>query len=206
MIEQSTSMDSNPTPDQRAIRAHYDDDCITVYQAYSAEIADAAVRAQKLSASPAYRTTGRMTWIKPSFCWMMYRSGYSYKDARQDRILALRMKHAHFERLLRQARLAHEPHAAGEAVIVQWDPERSPRLARLPYRSLQVGIPPSIIPVWIDEWIERIDDVTQTARKLKDRLDADDKLTTAELVEAGLVPRERPYTVADDIRENLGMG
>jgi hypothetical protein len=192
-------------PSQRAIRAHYDDECITVYQAYSKEIAEAALREQNLSASPAYRTTGRMTWIKPSFCWMMYRSGYSYKDDRQDRILALRMKHANFEKLLRRACLAHKPHTAGEAVIVQWDPERSPRIERLPYRSLQVGIPPSIVPVWIDEWIETIEDVTETARALKARLDADDDVTTARLVEAGLVPNERPYTVADDIRENLEM-
>jgi hypothetical protein len=193
------------SPSQRAIRAHYDDDCITVYQAYSKEIAEAAVREQNLSASPAYRTTGRMTWIKPSFCWMMYRSGYSYKDERQDRILALRMKHVNFEKLLRRACLAHKPHTAGEAVIVQWDPERSPRIERLPYRSLQVGIPPSIVPVWIDEWIETIEDVTDIARALKARLDADGDVTTAQLVEAGLVPNERPYTVADDIRENLEM-
>jgi hypothetical protein len=54
----------------RQIRALYDEETITVYQAYSAEIAIPAVAEQKLSASPAFKY-GRMTWIKPSWCWMM---------------------------------------------------------------------------------------------------------------------------------------
>jgi Domain of unknown function (DUF4291) len=55
----------------RQIRALYDDETITVYQAYSSSIAIAAVKEQKLNASPDFRL-GRMTWIKPSWCWMMY--------------------------------------------------------------------------------------------------------------------------------------
>ena len=54
----------------RQIRALYDEDTITVYQAYSAEIADPAVKEQRLTASPQFSGT-RMTWIKPSWCWMM---------------------------------------------------------------------------------------------------------------------------------------
>lgn len=54
----------------RQIRAIYDDKTITVYQAYSASIAVAAVREQHLNASPDF-LLGRMTWIKPSWCWMM---------------------------------------------------------------------------------------------------------------------------------------
>jgi hypothetical protein len=52
------------------IRAVYDEETITVYQAYNAAIADAAVKHQKLNASPLFKS-GRMTWIKPSWCWMM---------------------------------------------------------------------------------------------------------------------------------------
>ena len=55
----------------RQIRALYDDDTITLYQAYSATIAEAAVREQKLSASPDFKI-GKMTWIKPSWYWMMW--------------------------------------------------------------------------------------------------------------------------------------
>jgi len=55
----------------RQIRALYDDQTITVYQAYSASIAIPAVKEQKLNASPDF-LIGRMTWIKPSWSWMMY--------------------------------------------------------------------------------------------------------------------------------------
>ena len=188
----------------RAIRALFDDECITVYQAYNDEIASAAVREQKLSASPSYQS--RMTWIKPSFCWMMYRCGYSYKDANQERVLAIRMKHENFEKLLRHAYLADKPHKRGESVVVQWDPERSPRIGRLEYRSLQVGIPANLQKQWIEEWIESIADVTEMARNLKEKLDEDRKISTSQLVDQGLLPCERPYEVAQDIDENLEMG
>lgn len=54
----------------RQIRAKYDNETITVYQAYSAAIAIPAVKDQKLNASPAFKPD-RMTWIKPSWAWMM---------------------------------------------------------------------------------------------------------------------------------------
>lgn len=101
----------------RAIRALFDNECITVYQAYNKEIAEAAVREQRLDASPSFRS--RMTWVKPSWCWMMYRCGYSYKDANQDHVLAIRMKHESFEAMLHQACLAHKSHTRGESVVVQ---------------------------------------------------------------------------------------
>lgn len=31
----------------------------------------------------------RMTWIKPSFLWMMYRAGWGFKDKGQRRVLAI---------------------------------------------------------------------------------------------------------------------
>src|SRR5690242_15389625 len=55
----------------RQVRADYDDETITVYQAYNRAIASAAVAKQKLNASPEFLTT-RMTWIKPSWAWMLY--------------------------------------------------------------------------------------------------------------------------------------
>lgn len=58
------------TTPYRQIRALYTPTTITVYQAYSSAIAIPAVTHQKLSASPDF-TFSRMTWIKPSWCWMM---------------------------------------------------------------------------------------------------------------------------------------
>lgn len=170
----------------RQIRAVYDKDTITVYQAYQESIATAAVREQKLNASADFRFN-RMTWIKPSWCWMMYgitlpnlivsidhpndsfnhfpesiifwsanlhalpfysnryRSGYAQKDIRQTHILALKIKHKNFEKILRHAAICNgkQPFSNEEReklVRVQWDPERSWRIGQLPYRSIQIGI------------------------------------------------------------------
>jgi len=56
----------------RQIRALFSARTVTVYQAYAPEIADPALVAGTFV--PPFRL-GRMTWIKPSFLWMMYRSG-----------------------------------------------------------------------------------------------------------------------------------
>ena len=206
------------------IRALYDDTSIIVYQAYSEPIATAAVTAQCLSASPAFRPN-RMTWIKPSWAWMMYRSFYSYKDPRQARILAIRMSRAGFHELLRHAILAdndihNNDHAddqaggytsssssssarkqADKTVRVQWDPERTPRLARVEnVRSIQIGISGAWVGRWVDGMILAIEDVTPRARELKATLDREPDLTDGELIERGLLPEERPYELPGDIR------
>ena len=52
---------------------------------------------------------GRMTWIKPSFLWMMSRSGWATKPG-QEHVLAVRMSRAGFENILGQGRLsANDP-------------------------------------------------------------------------------------------------
>lgn len=188
----------------RTIRATYDEECITVYQAYNTSIAEAAVESQRLSASPLYRP-GRATWIKPSWCWMMYRSGYSYKDSNQERILAIRMKHENFARLLKNATLAGAPHTRGESVVVQWDPERGPRLEKLDHRSIQIGIPGAVRDQWVEEWIESIEDVTQKAREMKKKLYEDPSIGIEELANLGLMPKERLYDVDDETLDRLEM-
>jgi hypothetical protein len=203
MLEQE-----KPKGPYREIRAQYDEDTITVYQAYSASIAKAAVQEQKLSASPDF-SLQRMTWIKPSWAWMMYRSGYATKDSRQSHILALKMTHKNFQELLSLAvvcgggALSDEDRA--RAVRVQWDPERDLALGQLPYRSIQIGISKDISKKWSEEWIESIDDVTEMATKLKEVVDGGKDLDLRELVDRGLVPIERPYTIQQELREILRM-
>lgn len=206
-------------PKERQIRAQFDGETITVYQAYNSHIASSAVQHQRLSSSPHFRP-GRMTWIKPSWCWMMYRSGYSYKDRNQEHILALKMKHEHFIKLLKGARLTTKPgqpavpkgaaddNAAKEkttSVRVQWDPERSPRLEKLSYRNIQVGIPGSLAKTWADDFIVEIQDVTGKARSLEKELRVNQTITEQELIEKGLVPLERDYTIPIEVQERIGM-
>ncbi len=52
-----------------------------------------------------------MTWIKPSFLWMMYRCGWGTK-ADQETVLAVEIDRAGFDWALRHACLSHHD-AAG---------------------------------------------------------------------------------------------
>jgi hypothetical protein len=81
---------------------------IRVYQAFDHGISEVAVAAGKFG--PPFKT-GRMTWIKPSFCWMAYRSGYSYKDVNQERVLAIDLMLQGFENLLDAAVLSTQSEA-----------------------------------------------------------------------------------------------
>ncbi len=238
MLKSSKMSSAKASTPYRQIRAVYDEDFITVYQAYPAAIAEPAVEQQRLDASPAFLTT-RMTWIKPSWCWMMYRSGYSRKDKGQERILALRMRHEHFLALLECARVSdghhrvdqrdrrgEEANSGGEeegkqeqdhqakselnmkrnpSVVVQWDPERGPRLQRLDYRSIQIGIPRGLSSEWVKHWIVDITDVTQRALDLAEFVRANPKVCTAEVQEAGLMPLEQVYAVSQPLKQNLQL-
>jgi len=192
----------------RQIRAVYDDKTITVYQAYSDSIGKAAVKHQKLNASPDFKLT-RMTWIKPSWTWMMYRCGYGYKDARQTCVLAIKVSHEGFIKLLENARLSTHDQNDGKKdgkVVVQWDPERSWRNGKLEdVRSIQIGIGPKLTEQWIEEWIVSIEDVTEQARALKKELDENTKTTEAELKAKGLLADEKPFEVPNHVRAILRM-
>ena len=79
--------------EERNIYAVFDDKTIRVYQAYNNEIADEALKLGKVGSK--FSLT-RMTWIKPSILWMMYRSGWATKQG-QERILAIDLKREGFD-------------------------------------------------------------------------------------------------------------
>jgi hypothetical protein len=193
---------------EREIRADFDRQTIIVYQAYSPAIADAAVEAQRFVPPFSF---GRMTWIKPSFLWLMHRSNWGQK-AGQERVLAVRITRSGWEQALAQAVLtAFEPSVfrspaewSGmfrQAVVhLQWDPERSLRGASLPYASIQVGLSRHIIREFVEEWIDGIEDYTPRVRKIY-RL-----LQTGEPEKARrLLPPEKVYPVGTELARRLGM-
>jgi hypothetical protein len=154
------------------IRARFDDRIVRVYQAYNDAIADAALEAGRFVA-PFKRE--RMTWIKPSFNWMMHRSGFAAKPD-QERILAIDILREGFDWALENAVLSSYQtslHASyddwkaalpGSPVRVQWDPERDWRLEAVPEtRSLQVGLSGAAAAKYVDEWTVDITDVTLQA-------------------------------------------
>lgn len=177
------------------IRADYGQDTIVVYQAFNEAIAAPAVLHQKFV--PPF-SVSRMTWIKPSFLWMMERSGWGTKPG-QEHVLAVRITRVGWEDALRQAVLTKfdDPRAV---VRVQWDPERDVRGTKLSYRSVQVGLSRHIVPRYVEEWVKEIRDVSSVVARLRELRKAGD----FDGVEK-LLPREQVYHLPPDVRSNLGM-
>lgn len=148
---------------QYEIRADHDARTIVVYQAYAPAIADAALRAGRFVEPFSFR---RMTWIKPSFLWLMHRSNWARKPG-QERVLAVRITRAGWEEALSRAvPTTADPAAVARAdVHVQWDPERSARGAALNHYSIQVGIGRRLIRTFTDEWVVGLTDLTPQVRK-----------------------------------------
>lgn len=191
----------------RHVRASFTSQAITVYQAYSAEIADAAIEAQTFAA-PFKR--GRMTWIKPSFLWMMYRSGWATKPG-QERILAIHITRDGFEWALAHAALSsYEPgtyasqqqwaeHKRTSPVRVQWDPERSVTLGPLSHRAIQIGLSGEAVDRYLDQWITTITDITPLAERIH-RLVSSGDLDTAQ----AQIPAEQLYPLPGSISARIG--
>lgn len=189
----------------RQVRAVYDDTTIRVYQAYRDEIADAALAAGTFVA-PFKRD--RMTWIKPSFRWMLYRSGWARKDPGQTRVLAIDITRDGFEWALRHACLSDAAKRLGRVearrrldaspVRVQWDPERGLNLEPLGHRSIQIGLAREAVERYVEDWITSIADATDVAHQIGDAVARHD-LDAA----ARLSPDERPYPLPADIADRI---
>ena len=80
--------------------AEWDEEGVYVYQAFNNEIADWALTNGKFG-GPSFNPH-RMTWIKPSFAWVLYRSGYGMKDDNQKRILRIKLSHDSFASIVSQ--------------------------------------------------------------------------------------------------------
>ncbi|WP_353944427.1 DUF4291 domain-containing protein [Streptomyces sp. HUAS MG91] len=181
------------------IRAAHTPSTVTVYQAYAPEIGLPAARDGRF---PALWKRDRMTWIKPSFLWMMYRCGWAEKPG-QEVVLAVEISREGFEWALRHAclssytRSVHSDQAAWKRELrrsparVQWDPERDLSLQPLAHRSLQLGLSGEAVRLYADEWTVGISDVTALAREVRAAVRDGDRERAARLL-----PAERPYPVA----------
>ncbi|WP_232838560.1 DUF4291 domain-containing protein [Streptomyces geranii] len=203
--EQNPVISAEQEPKFR-VRARHTTSTVTVYQAYRPEIGLAAAREGRF---PAAWKRDRMTWIKPSFTWMMYRCGWGTKEG-QETVLAVEISREGFVWALRNSCLSHYvPALHGNradwkrqlrraATRVQWDPERSLRLDPLPYRSLQLGLSGEAAARYADEWIVGIEDVTALAAEIHGHVRAGQLDLAAELL-----PVERPYPLDADVLAHL---
>ncbi len=201
-----TKPDASSMP-RRDVRASFTDHTITVYQAYSPQIADAAVEAQTFVA-PFKRE--RMTWIKPSFLWMMYRAGWAAKPG-QERILEIQLTRDGFEWALAHAALSSYESGTyasqqqwaerknASPVRIQWDPDRSVTLAPLNRRAIQIGLSGEAVDRYLDQWITKITDITPFAERVHRQV-SDGRLDAAREE----LPVERVYPVPAPILGLIG--
>ena len=200
-------MPADMTP-EREIRAEYDRDSIIVYQAYGKEIALPAIQQQRFV--PPF-SLNRMTWIKPSFLWMMERCGWGQKSG-QEYVLAVRITRQGWEEALSHAVLTSfekkvyrdveewEAQKQQALVHVQWDPERTIHGQKLPYRSIQVGLSRHISERYVNEWALEIRNVTPLVKKIDALRKAGETARAKDLL-----PTERVYPLPLAIAQRLGM-
>jgi len=188
------------------ILAHYDSDSIVVYQAYRASIASFAVANQKFGGDFSYT---RMSWIKPNFLWMMYRSGWAEKEG-QERILAIRMRRSFFEEILEKAVPssfspdAYESMDTWKAAVsqsdvrLQWDPDHDPHGKAVSRRAIQLGLRGDILKRYGGIEIQTIEDITPFVTEQRaSQSSREDSLAT---------PVERPYVPASNAAaKNAGI-
>ena len=187
------------------IRAVYDDTSVRVYQAFRDEIAEEAVQ---LGTFGSHFGLNRMTWIKPSFLWMMYRSGWAEKPG-QENILAIGIKREAFDYLLENAVLSTYRSNSGitqeewktrirqSDIRCQWDPERDPRGRPLRWRSVQIGIQGEVVREhYLKDWILHIENITGYVRQLKRQLDGSEDIS-------GLLPPEKIYPMTQAAQDNF---
>ena len=191
----------------RQIRASYTESTITVYQAYQTGTAEPAVEAGRFVAP---FKLDRMTWIRPSFLWMAYRSGWGSKPG-QERILAIEITRdgfewalgnsclSHYERGVHQSEAAWRASLAASPVRIQWDPERGLDLEPLHHRSLQIGLSGSAVSCYVNDWTVCIDDVTDIFSEVHTRASLNDDRAARDLL-----PTERPYPLDDSLRVHIG--
>lgn len=200
-------MTTDPAVGFRQVRATYTDTTITVYQAYPPVIAEPAIVAGRFV--PPFKRD-RMTWIKPSFLWMAYRSGWATKHG-QERVLAIEITRVGFEWALGHACLSHyEPGTypdrdtwaatkVASPVRIQWDPERDLTLAPLDHRAIQIGLSGEAVDRFVDEWTVDIIDITDVMQGIRDHADAG-RYGDA----VALLPVESPYPLSPSLAGVIG--
>jgi hypothetical protein len=171
---------------------------VVVYQAYRPAIG-------RFAATHGYFggefSLNRMSWIKPTFLWMMYRSGWGAKVG-QEVTLAIWLKRAAFDQILADAvptsfaTQQYETESEWKRtteqtpVLVQWDPDHDPFGAKVERRAIQLGLRGEALARYAREWIVRIEDVSPFVQE------------QAQHVQARALgrlwkPREAPYAVMD---------
>ncbi|WP_437675947.1 DUF4291 domain-containing protein [Sorangium sp. So ce131] len=191
----------------RHILAQFDAETVVVYQAYRPSIARHAVAHQRLGG--AEFSFGRMSWIKPNFLWMMFRSGWGTKQD-QEAVLAIRVRRSGFDEILAAAvpsgfvPALYPSEEAWKAALhrsdvrLQWDPDHHPSGAPVTRRAIQLGLRGATLRRFAEQWTVGVEDISGFVAEQRDILRRDrDALWT---------PREAVYRPGDaEVARRVGI-
>jgi hypothetical protein len=162
----------------RHILAHANDSSVVVYQAYRPTIAAFAI-ANGILGGPEF-SFSRMSWIKPNFLWMMYRSAWATSPG-QETVLGLRISRRFFERILlaavasSHAADSRETHdqwrakLASSEVRLQWDPDHDPAGGKLDRRAIQLGLRGELLRAYATTELQEVIDMTPLIAEQRSR-------------------------------------
>jgi Domain of unknown function (DUF4291) len=190
----------------RHILAQFDEDTVVVYQAYRPAIGLFAAEHGYFGGE---FSLNRMSWIKPNFLWMMYRSGWGTKPG-QEVTLAVSLRRSAFDQILASAvhsnfvpevyesATAWEQAVKNSAVRLQWDPDHHPSGAKLERRAIQLGLRGNVLASYARDWIVDIEDISEFVQQQRQSLGQ----SLPEL----LTPSETVYPAIDpDVCQRLGL-
>jgi hypothetical protein len=190
----------------RHILAQFDDESVIVYQAYRPAIGHFAAQHGYFGGE---FSLNRMSWIKPNFLWMMYRSGWASKEG-QEVVLAVRLKRSAFDEILRRAvhsafvpevyesETAWKEAVARSDVRLQFDPDHSPSGAPIERRAIQLGLRGEVLARYAKEWLLGIEDVSEFVREQTQHARSPYPLL--------VTPKEEVYPVNDpEVAAQLGL-
>lgn len=181
------------------IMAQYNDQEIIVYQAYRPAIGNFASKHQYFGGP---FSLDRMTWIKPNFLWMMFRSGWGQKEG-QEVVLAVHLKMSAFIHYLQEAEYSSfsmsglKDKDAWSSLVkesdsrLQWDPDHDPYGGKLDRRAIQIGIRNDLIASYCKDDILEIEDISPFVNEQYQKVKEHD-------LESLMVSEERPLLFDDD--------
>ncbi|HML21517.1 MAG TPA: DUF4291 domain-containing protein [Aggregatilinea sp.] len=192
----------------RHIMAQFDDRSVVVYQAFRPEIARFAAEHGYFGDEFSYT---RMSWVKTSFLWMMYRSNWGTNE-NQEAIVAVWLRRDAFLHILANAVHASFPQGVYSSretwqvlinnsdVRVQWDPDHDPAGEKVERRAIQLGIRGAFLRQYgRGGWIERVEDITPFVAEQR-------QIVQARNFAALRTPLERPFPVLDPaVHDRLQM-
>ena len=183
----------------RFVIAQFDPDTIIVYQAFKDSIAQYAVEHQRFG-GPDY-DFDRMTWLKPSFLWMMYYSGWAKKE-NQENVLAIRMKRTGFDQILSYAVMSTyyeglytnnqewKNQLKDSNIQLQWEHYYDLFGQKTDRYAAKIGISGTVQQQYNEDWILEIRNITSYVRRQQQLLETG----KTDLLQ---LPHERAYAPED---------